>query len=266
MTTKPVLLVVDDEPTVLAAIERDVEREYGAGYQIVTATSGREALETLKQLKRRNEPVALLLIDQRMPEMTGVQFLEQAMQLYPDAKHVLLIVPTDGDVPTITIRPARPDDYLHKPWDAPDEQLYPVLNDLLADWQITYRQTSEGLRVIGHRWAPNTYRVRDLLARNQVRYQWLDLDTSEEARRLLATLGPETPRLPVLLFPDGSWLAEPIPLQVAEHFGLKTQAQLPFYDLIIVGAGPGWQRPSTEHRRACAPCSSSGKHRVARPA
>lgn len=238
MTTKPVLFVVDDEPTALAAIERDVEREYGADYQIVTATSGSEALELLKQLKLRNEVVALLLIDQRMPHMTGVQFLEQAMQLYPDAKRVLLIVPADGDVPTLTIRKARPDYYLHKPWDSPEEQLYPILNDLLADWQVTYRPPSEGLRVIGHRWESNTYRVRDLLARNQVRYQWLDLDTSEEARRLLAALGSETPRLPVLLFPDGSWLADPTPLEVAAHFGLPTQAQLPFYDLIIVGAGP----------------------------
>jgi thioredoxin reductase (NADPH) len=238
MTTKPVIMAVDDEPTALAAIERDVEREDGADFRIVSATSGSEALAMLKQLKLRNEAVALLLIDQRMPHMTGVQFLEQAMQLYPDAKRVLLTVPADGDVPISTIRPAEPDYYLRKPWDAPEEQLYPILKDLLADWQLTYSPPSEGLRVIGHRWAANTYRVRDLLARNQVRYQWLDLDTSEEARRLLAALGSETPRLPVLLFPDGSWLADPTPIEAAEHFGLRTQARLPFYDLIIVGAGP----------------------------
>jgi thioredoxin reductase (NADPH) len=153
MTTKPVLFIVDDEPTVLAAIERDVEREYGADYQIVTATSGREALEMLTELKRRNEPVALLFIDQRMPPMTGIEFLEQAMELYPDAKRVLLTVHADGDVPTCTIRLAKPDDYLHKPWDSPEEQLFPILNDLLADWQVTYSPSSEGLRVIGHRWA-----------------------------------------------------------------------------------------------------------------
>ena len=238
MATKPVLFVVDDEPTTLAAIARDVEREYGADYQVVTATSGSDALALLRQLKLRNEQVALLLIDQRMPHITGVEFLEQAMQLYPDAKRALLIVPADGDVPTLTIRPARPDYYLHKPWDSPEEQLYPVLRDLLADWQVTSGPPFEGLRVIGHRWAANTYRLRDLLARNQVRYQWLDLDTSEEARRLLAVLGPEPPRLPVLLFPDGSSLADLTPIEVAAHFGLKTQAQLPFYDLIIVGAGP----------------------------
>src|SRR6266480_3857842 len=238
MTTKPVLLAVDDEPTTLAAIERDVEHEYGADFQIVCATSGSEALATLKQLKLRNEAVALLLIDQRMPHMTGVEFLQQAMELYPDAKRVLLTVPADGDVPISTMRKAVPDYYLQKPWDSPEEQLYPILKDLLADWQVTYHPPSEGLRVIGHRWAANTYRVRDLLARNQVRYQWLDLDTSEEACRLLAALGSETLALPVLLFPDGTWLADPTPIAAAEHFGLKTQAQLPFYDLIIVGAGP----------------------------
>jgi thioredoxin reductase (NADPH) len=238
MTTKPVLLAVDDEPTTLAAIERDVEREYGANFRIVSATSGREALATLKQLKLRNEAVALLLIDQRMPQMTGVEFLEQAMELFPDAKRVLLTVSADGDVPIPTIGQAKPDYYLQKPWDAREENRYPILKDLLADWQVTYRSPSEGLRVIGHRWASNTYRVRDLLARNQVRYQWLDLDTSEEACRLLAALGSETLALPVLLFPDGSWLADPTPIEAAEHFGLRTQARLPFYDLIIVGAGP----------------------------
>ncbi len=238
MTTKPVILAVDDEPTALAAIGCDIEREYGADFQIVCATSGSEALETLKQFKLRNEAVALLLVDQGMPHMTGVAFLEQAMYLYPDAKRVLLTVPADGDVLTLTMRKAVPDYYLHKPWDSPEEQLYPILKDLLADWQLTYSPPSEGLRVIGHRWAANTYRVRDLLARNQVRYQWLDVDTSEEARRLLAALGSVTAHLPVVLFPDGFWLADPTPLEVAAHFGLRTQARLPFYDLIIVGAGP----------------------------
>ena len=238
MTTKPVILAVDDEPTVLAAIARDVQREFGADYQILVAPSGSEALAMLKELKLRNEAVALLLIDQGMPHMTGVAFLEQAMQLYPDAKRVLLTVPADGDVLTLTMRTAVPDYSLHKPWDSAEEQLYPILKDLLADWQLSYRPASVGLRVIGHRWAANTYRVRDLLARNQVRYQWLDVDASQEARRLLAALGSVTPHLPVVLFPDGFWLADPTPLEAAAHFGLKTQAQLPFYDLIIVGAGP----------------------------
>jgi thioredoxin reductase (NADPH) len=238
MTSKPVILVVDDEPTMLAAIARDVQWEYGADYQLEVATSGSEALTLLTELNLRNEAVALLLVDQGMPHMAGVEFLEQAMQLYPDAKRVLLTVPTDGDVLTLTMRAGKPDYSLHKPWDSAQEQLYPILQDLLADWQLSYRPPAQGVRVIGHRWAANTYRARDLLARNQVRYQWLDVDTSQEARRLLAALGSETPRLPVVLFPDGSWLADPTPLEAAAHLGLRTQARLPLYDLIIVGAGP----------------------------
>ena len=238
MTTKPVLLAVDDELTALAAIERDLRREYGADFRIVCATSGSEALATLKKLKLRNEPVALLLVDQRMPQMTGVELLEQALDLFPDAKRVLLTAYADTDIAIFAINQVKLDYYLQKPWDPPEEHLYPVLKDLLADWQVVYRPPFEGLRLIGHRWAPNTYRMRDLLARNQARVQWLDLETSEEARRLLAALGSETLPLPVLLFPDGSWLTDPTPIEVAEHFGHAMHAQLPFYDLIIVGAGP----------------------------
>ncbi len=238
MTTKPVLLAVDDERIALAAIERDLLRAYGADFRIVCATSGSEALATLKQLKLRNEPVALLLVAQHIQEMTGVEFLEQAMDLFPDAKRVLLTASTDTDIAIFAMNQVKLDYYLRKPWDSPEEQLYPVLKDLLADWQVAYRPPFEGLRLIGHRWAANTYRMRDLLARNQARVQWLDLDTSEEARRLLAALGSETLPLPVLLFPDGSWLADPTPIAVAAHFGHAMHAQLPFYDLIIVGAGP----------------------------
>jgi thioredoxin reductase (NADPH) len=238
MTTKPVLFIVDDEPTVLAAIEHDVQRAFGADYQMVCATSGGEALATLKQLKLRNQAVALLLIDQHIQEMTGVQLLEQAIDLFPDAKRVLLATSADTDIALFAMNQVKLDYYLRKPWDSPEEQLYPVLKDLLADWQVAYRPPFEGLRLIGHRWAPNTYRLRDLLARNQASVQWLDPDTSEEARRLLAALGSETLSLPVLLFPDGSWLADPTPIEIAEHFGHAMHAQLPFYDLIIVGAGP----------------------------
>src|SRR5205085_4575827 len=208
MTTKPVLLAVDDELTALAAIERDLRREYGADYQILAATSGSEALATLKQLKLRNEPVALMLVAQRMPQMTGVEFLEQAMDLFPDAKRVLLTAYADTDIAIFAMNQVKLDYYLRKPWDPPEEQLYPVLKDLLADWQVAYRPPFEGLRLIGHRWAPNTYRLRDLLARNQAQALWLDPETSQDARRLLAALGSETLSLPVLLFPDGSWLAD----------------------------------------------------------
>jgi thioredoxin reductase (NADPH) len=267
MTTKPVLLAVDDEPTALAAIVRDLRREYGADYQILAATSGSEALATLKQLKLRNEAVALLLVAQHIHEMTGVEFLEQAMDLFPDAKRVLLTTSADTDIAIFAMNQVKLDYYLRKPWDPPEEHLYPVLKDLLADWQVAYRPPFEGLRLIGHRWEANTYRLRDLLARNKAHVQWLDLDTSEEARRLLAALGSETPHLPVLLFPDGSWLTDPTPIEVAAHFGHALHAQLPFYDLIIVGADrPGWRRPSMEHPRACVLCSSNAKRLGARPA
>ena len=160
------------------------------------------------------------------------------MDLFPDAKRVLLTTSADTDIAIFAMNQVKLDYYLRKPWDPPEEHLYPVLKDLLADWQVAYRPPFEGLRLIGHRWAANTYSLRDLLARNQAHVQWLDLDTSEEARRLLAALGLETPRLPVLLFPDGSWLTDPTPIEVAAHFGHAMHAQLPFYDLIIVGAGP----------------------------
>jgi thioredoxin reductase (NADPH) len=180
MTTKPVLLAVDDELTLLSAMERDLRREYGADFRIVCATSGSEALATLKQLKLRNEPVALLLVAQHIQEMTGVEFLEQAMDLFPDVKRVLLTASADTDIAIFAMNQVKLDYYLRKPWDPPEEHLYPVLKDLLADWQVAYRPPFEGLRLIGHRWAPNTYRLRDLLARNQAHVQWLDLDTSEE--------------------------------------------------------------------------------------
>ena len=169
MTTKPVLLVVDDEPTALAAI--DVQHEYGADYQILAATSGSEALATLKQLTLRNEAVALLLVAQHIHGMTGVEFLEQAMDLFPDAKRVLLTTSADTDIAIFAMNQVKLDYYLRKPWDPPEEHLYPVLKDLLADWQVAYRPPFEGLRLIGHRWAPNTYRLRDLLARNQAHVQ-----------------------------------------------------------------------------------------------
>src|SRR5437764_6987196 len=236
MTTRPVLLAVDDELTALAAIERGLRREYGADFRIVCATSGSEAIATLKKLKLRNELVALLLVAQRMPQMTGVEFLEQAMDLFPDAKRVLLTAYADTDIAIFAINQVKLDYYLQKPWDPPEEHLYPVLKDLLADWQVAYRPPFEGLRLIGHRWEANTYRMRDLLARNQARVQWLDLETSEEARRLLVALGSETLPLPVLLFPDGSWLADPTPIAVAERFGHARHARLPFYDRILLGS------------------------------
>jgi thioredoxin reductase (NADPH) len=235
---KPVLLAVDDDPEVLRAIERDLRREYGARYRVVAAGSGPRALDALRTLQLRNESVALLLVDQRMPQMTGIEFLGEAMKLYPDAKRALLTAYADTDAAINAINKVNLDYYLVKPWDPPETHLYPVLNDLLEQWQAFFRPPFEGVRVVGHRWSPLSYQVKDFLARNQVPYQWLDIETDDEAGKLIELAGVDTASLPLLLFADGTQLAAPTNAQIAEKIGLKTQAMLPFYDLIIIGGGP----------------------------
>ncbi|HYG63415.1 MAG TPA: FAD-dependent oxidoreductase [Thermoanaerobaculia bacterium] len=238
---KPILFAIDDDAEVLKAIERDLRRQYGQRYRVMRASSGPSAVEALQQLKLRNSPLALLLVDQRMPQMTGVEVLEQALPLFPEAKRVLLTAYADTDAAIRAINTARVDYYLLKPWDPPQESLYPVLDDLLEDWQASYRPPFEGVRVLGHRWSPRSFEVRDFLARHQVPYQWMDLEADGEARQLLETAcGPEAPtaRLPVVIFPDGSPLQEPSRGEMAERLGLRTQAESRFYDLVIVGGGP----------------------------
>ena len=202
------------------------------------AASGAAALETLQQLKLRNDPVALLLADQRMPEMSGVEFLEQAMEIYPDAKRALLTAYADTSAAISAINTVRVDYYMLKPWDPPEEKLYPVIDELLGDWQAGYRPTFEGIRVIGHRWSAASHEVKDFLARNGVPYLWLDVESSEEATRLIAQAGGDAAALPLLIFQDGGSLAEPTNAQIADKVGLRTRAELPFYDLVIVGGGP----------------------------
>src|SRR5579859_3730940 len=238
---KPVLLTVDDDAEVLRAIERDLRRNYADRYRVLRADSGQVALDTLRQLKTRNDAVALLLADQRMPQMDGVGFLAEAMTLFPDAKRALLTAYADTDAAIRAINDVQIHHYLLKPWDPPEEQLYPVIDDLLDDWQGTHRPTFGGIRVLGHRWSPESYAVREFLARNQVPYQWVDLetaDTNAEVGRLAKTLGDDVSHLPVVLFPDGTSLAEPSTNQVAEKLGLRVRADLAFYDLVIVGGGP----------------------------
>ncbi|MFQ5794937.1 MAG: FAD-dependent oxidoreductase [Candidatus Bipolaricaulia bacterium] len=235
---KPALLIVDDDPEVLRAVARDLRREYGAEYRVLRADSGEVALEALKQLKLSGDPVALFLVDQRMPGLTGVEFLEEAVSLFPEVKRVLLTAYADTDAAISAINSVNVDYYLLKPWDPPEEQLYPVLNDLLDDWQAGYRPPFEGIRVIGHRWSPKSHQVKEFLAQNQVPYRWFDLEMEPEARELLEYSGLEAPRLPLVLFPDGAILEEPSSQQVAAKAGLQTQAEKPFYDLIVVGAGP----------------------------
>lgn len=236
---KPAILTVDDDPEVLQAVARDLRREYGDRFRVLRADSGASALEAVQQLKLRNEPVALFLVDQRMPHMSGVEFLEQALEPFPDAKRALLTAYADTDAAIRAINTTQIDYYLMKPWDPPEERLYPVLDDLLDDWQASFRPPFEGIRVIGNRWSPQSHQVKDFLARNQVPYQWLDIELEEEARRLVSYAdATDVPHLPLVLFPDGSRLEQPSNVQVAGKIGLRTQAERPFYDLVIVGGGP----------------------------
>ena len=235
---KPTILTVDDDRVVLAAIERDLRREYGKVYRILGADSGAAALDALRQLQLRNDPVALFLADQRMPQMTGVEFLSQAIELFPTAKRVLLTAYADTEAAIRAINDIRLDYYLMKPWDPPEERLYPVLSDLLADWQAQFRPAFEGIRVIGHQWSPQGHAIKNFLARNQLPYQWLDIEADTATGQLLEAAGATPASLPVVIFPDGSHLVQPTLTQVAEKVGLRTQARAPFYDLVIVGGGP----------------------------
>ncbi len=238
---KPVLLTVDDDAEVLRAVERDLRRRYAERYRVLRADSGNTALEALRGLNRRNDPVGLLLVDQRMPHMTGVEFLGHAMALYPDAKRVLLTAYADTDAAIRAINDAKIHHYLLKPWDPPEQHLYPVLDDLLEDWQAAFRPPFEGIRVLGHRWSPHSYAVREFLARNQIPYRWLDVETAErvaEVRRLAHSVGAETSAMPMVVFPDGSSLADPSVAELVEKLGLRVRAEMAFYDLAIIGGGP----------------------------
>lgn len=238
---KPVLFTVDDDPEVLRAIERDLRSHYADRYRIMRANSAATALSTLRELKARNNPVALLLADQRMPQMDGVGFLSEAMDLHPEAKRALLTAYADTTAAIDAINEARIHYYLMKPWDPPEEKLYPVLDDLLGDWTSSYRPPYEGIRVLGTRWSTRSYELRDFLARNQVPYQWIDIEIAQsdpEVHSLVSSLGPEAENLPLILFPDGTRLAEPPLPAVADKVGLRTHAQTNFYDLAIVGGGP----------------------------
>ena len=273
---RPILLTVDDDPQVVQAIERDLRHQYGKRFRILKAGSGQKALALVKQLKIRNEIVALLLVDQRMPQMSGVELLEQSIQIFPEAKRVLLTAYADTEAAIRSINKAKIDYYLMKPWDPPEEHLYPVLDDLLDDWWATFKPPYEGIKVIGMRWSPKSYEVKHFLARNGIPYQWLDIE-SDEGHRLVSLVTstsreeesgqistgsfsnvnfnqPENNtdntsslirspllsslKLPLVIFPDGSYMDEPPNSKLAEKIGLKTQAQMPFYDLIIIGAGP----------------------------
>jgi thioredoxin reductase (NADPH) len=235
---KPILLAIDDDTSVLEAVVQDLRRHYGQDYRIVRAASGGAALDICRQLVERKETVALFLSDQRMPGMTGVDFLQQAMTLYPEAKRVLLTAYADTEAAIRAINAAKIHYYLNKPWDPPEEKLYPVLDDLLEAWKQGYKAPYEGIRVIGMRWSPMDHAVRDFLSRNRIEYKWLDPEQTPEAIDLLKEKGLDDAKLPVVLFGDGTAMVQPSTLELARRIGLRTQAKEEFYDVIVVGAGP----------------------------
>lgn len=235
---KPVLLAVDDEPAVLSAVARDLRRQYGNDYRIVRADSGASALEALEQLRLKGDAVALLIADQRMPVMSGVDFLHSAMELYPEAKRVLLTAYADTEAAIKAINEVQLDHYLMKPWDPPEERLYPTVDELLDDWLASTQPSYEGIRVIGHRWSAASFELKDFLTRALVPYHWLDVEADEEAAELLELAGTDGKTLPVVIFDDGTTLIAPTLSEVAERVGRRTQASMPAYDLIIVGGGP----------------------------
>ena len=234
---KPVILAVDDDISVLEAVIQDLRRQYGANYRILRAGSGQAALDTCTQLQQRGDAVALFLSDQRMPGMSGVEFLEKAQGVYPEAKRALLTAYADTEAAIKAINTAKINYYLTKPWDPPEEKLYPVLDDLLENWKEGYRPPFEGLRVIGPRWSLNDYQVRDFLSRNQIPYVWLDPEKNDEAIQLLERYKLNDRKLPAVLFPDGTSLVQPGQTELAERIGLRTHAEKDFYDVVIVGAG-----------------------------
>jgi thioredoxin reductase (NADPH) len=233
---KPVIVAVDDDPSVLAAVARDLRRRYAGDYEIMRAASGAEALAAIEQLRLAGRALALMVVDQRMPEMTGVELIKRAIVIYPDVKRVLLTAYADTDAAISAINEARIDHYLMKPWHPPEERLYPVLDDVLDDWRATYQPTFEGVRIIGHRWSADGHRVRDFLARNLIPYRWLDIETDAEATELRAIAGE--PPLPLVVLADGSTISAPSLAELGEKVGLHTRPVSKTYDLIVVGTGP----------------------------
>lgn len=238
MPVKASILCVDDDRSVLNAVDRDLRQKYGRDYRILKSGSGGAALTTVEQLLQRGETIALLIADQRMPEMTGVEFLERAMQFFPEARKVLLTAYADTEAAIGAINRVGLDYYLMKPWDPPEEHFYPVLDELLEEWQSSASLTYEGIRLVGTLWSSGCHDLKDFLTRNSVPYRFLNVEREEEAERLLKAAGVDAKSLPALFFPDGSMLASPTVQTLAEKVGLRTIAENPFYDVIIIGGGP----------------------------
>lgn len=235
---KPVILTVDDDPEVLQAVGRDLRQQYADRYRIVRAESGSAALEAVQQLKLGNTTIALFLADQRMPQIGGVEFIQRAAEVFPEAKRVLLTAYADSEAAINAINDARLDYYLLKPWDPPQEKLYPILDDLLEDWRAHFHPEFHGTRVVGDRWSADSHRIKDFLARNHIPYRWLDIERDLQGEKLLTYAGACTHDLPVVVYPNGSHHSRPSNVQIAEQLKLQTRATNPLYDLAIVGGGP----------------------------
>lgn len=235
---KPVIFSLDDDPSVLNSVERDLRARYGQEYRILSINAGKAALEYLKKLMQRNETIALFLVDQRMPEMSGTEFLEEAIRIFPQAKRVLLTAYADTEAAIDSINEIRLDYYLMKPWHPPEERLYPVLDELLEDWKVRAHLPFDGIRIAGALWSSESHTVKEFLTRHQIPFQWLDIDRDENALSLMESVSERETKLPVVFFPGGKHLIQPDLKSLADKVGLQTKAELPFYDLIVLGSGP----------------------------
>jgi thioredoxin reductase (NADPH) len=235
---QPIIFSIDDDPQVLRAISRDLKNKYRQDFKVMSTTSVKEAFEALLELKNKGEHVALFVSDQRMPEMEGVEFLEKAMEFFPEAKRVLLTAYSDTDAAIRGINNIQLDYYLTKPWDPPEEKLFPVLTDLLDEWLSSYRPDFHGIKLIGYQFSPLSHEIKDFLAGNLKPYLWLDVETSDVARQLLSVNNIEHKELPVLIFEDGTILRKPTVRETAEHVGLNPKVKSDTYDVVIIGAGP----------------------------
>jgi thioredoxin reductase (NADPH) len=234
----PFIVIVDDDEHVLHAIQRDIRNQYREEYRISATDSANEAIELAKELKTKNEMVALFISDQRMPEMEGVVFLEKAKEIFPEAKTILLTAYSDIEAAIRAINDIKLDYYLLKPWSPPEEKLYPVIDDMMYDWAKNVRLPYDGIRLLGARWSSQSYSVKEFLSRNLIPYQWVDIDSDEPMKELALSITGDINKLPVVIFPDGTQMVTPSINKIAEKAGLQTRAKLPFYDMIIIGAGP----------------------------
>lgn len=235
---KPIIFLVDDDPAVLKAVVRDVKSSYRSNYRILSTQSANEALESLIELKNKGEVIALFISDQKMPEMLGVEFLEKAKKIFPESKRILLTAYSDTDAAIKAINDVQLDYYLMKPWDPPEEKLFPIITDQLDEWQSTFRPTFEGIKIIGYQWSPKSHKVKDFLSGNLIPYLWLDVENSEEGKQLLALNNINTKQLPAVFFADGSYLEDPSLTEIGNKSGMSSIAKQKMYDVTIIGAGP----------------------------